>query len=259
MKSDELHDLAPFVLNSIPKSGTHLLKQILLGIPGMQHHPDKGLMGHTHYQPEQKIEGLKTLSTNEFINGHIFYSKEWEELFKSLNMKHIFVLRDPRDVVVSYSYFIPTLKIHPLYNTFHQEGFTHKDRIKFLIEGGYRTDYKYIDNPNVNDWYKSFSEWIGHEGVLSIRFEDIISSEAGRIQTINRIVDFLWEDKLSSHSKTNMVNKMILNINPATSPTFRKGKIGGWEDEFDEELKLLFKRFAGQLLIDLNYEKDTNW
>jgi Sulfotransferase domain len=259
LKKGELYDLPPFLLNSIPKSGTHLLKQILLGIPRMQHHPDKGLMGHIHYQTDIKLEGVKNLSNNEFINGHMFYSKEWEELLKSLNMKHIFVSRDPRDIIVSYAYFIPTLKIHPLYETFQQEGFTHRDRIKFLIEGGQRTDHKHMHHPNVNDWYNSFISWVERDGVLSLSFEDLISSEKERIKTINKIVDFLWEDKLNPKSKTVMVEKMVQNINPGTSPTFRKGRIGGWKDELDEELKSLFKKFAGELLVKLNYEKDNNW
>ena len=41
--------------------------------------------------------------------------------------------------------------------------------------------------------------------------------------------------------------------------TFRKGQIGAWKKEFTQEQKELFKEHAGQLLIDLGYEKDYNW
>ena len=43
------------------------------------------------------------------------------------------------------------------------------------------------------------------------------------------------------------------------SVTFHKGQIGAWKTEFTENHKKLFKEIAGQLLIDLGYEKDYNW
>lgn len=41
--------------------------------------------------------------------------------------------------------------------------------------------------------------------------------------------------------------------------TFRKGQTGGWKKHFTSDQKKLFKKVAGQLLIDLGYEKDFNW
>ncbi|WLD94951.1 sulfotransferase domain-containing protein [Alkalihalobacillus sp. AL-G] len=253
------HTLPPFLLNSIPKSGTHLLKQLLLGIPGIQHHPDKGMFGHYEYQTEIQINRARNLPNNEFINGHLYYSKKWEHFFHDMNMKQIFVIRDPRDVVISYAYFIPKLPIHPLYTTFTQKGFTHRDRIKFLIEGGQPTDPKKAYQPNVQDWFTSFSDWMDKDNVLTIRFEELLSSPFKKIQTVNKIIQFLWEDRPVPFTSPILVGKMIQNINPTTSPTYRKGKIGGWREEFDDELKRTFKIIAGDLLIALNYETNQNW
>lgn len=252
------NELDPFVMISIPKSGTHLLKQILLGIPGMQHHPDKGIMGHFNNQPKLHLSRVETLQKNEFVNGHLFCTDDWEAFFAKLNMKKIFVMRDPRDVVVSYAYFIPTLPIHPLYETFHQDGFTHKDRIKFLIEGGQPITPNNPYQPNVTEWYKSFSEWKYRPNVFTIRFEDLTSSEGSRNLVLHHLVKFLWQDSVPN-SRSWMVGNMINNIDPKTSPTFRKGNIGGWQDEFDLELKELFKKEGGELLTSLNYEKDMEW
>jgi hypothetical protein len=252
---DGLH---PFMLNSIPKSGTHLLKQILMGIPGMQHHPDKGMFGYYKYQPQKQLDQIKKLSHNEFVNGHLYYSPEWEAFFKGLNLKQVFVMRDPRDIVVSYAYFIPTLPIHPLYATFTQEGFTHKDRIKFLIEGGEPiTETKYVQ-PDVTEWFTSFSKWSERENVFTVKFEDL-TSQMKKLHTVHRLVKFLWGHQPVPFTRPVMVGKMIQNINPGTSPTFRKGAVGGWRNEFDEELIALFKQSAGPLLIELQYEKDMKW
>ena len=40
---------------------------------------------------------------------------------------------------------------------------------------------------------------------------------------------------------------------------FRKGMAGDWQNHFNNRHKNLFKKHAGQLLIDLGYEKDNNW
>jgi len=41
--------------------------------------------------------------------------------------------------------------------------------------------------------------------------------------------------------------------------TFHEGKIGSWKKYFKERHKIAFKKIAGQLLIDLGYEKDFDW
>ena len=40
--------------------------------------------------------------------------------------------------------------------------------------------------------------------------------------------------------------------------TFRKGQIGKWDDLLDEKGKTLFKNAVNDLLIDLNYETDSD-
>ncbi|WP_349410291.1 sulfotransferase domain-containing protein [Pseudalkalibacillus sp. SCS-8] len=259
MDTSNQNGLPPFFMNSIPKSGTHLLKQILMGIPGMQHHPDKGIFGHFHTQPPKQLNWIRTLDHNEFANGHLYYSPEWEAFFNELNMKQIFIFRDPRDVIVSYAYFIPKLEIHPLYPTFNQPGFTHRDRLKFLIEGGDPITSTKYEQPDVNKWFTSFSDWMDRKNIFTVRFEDLTTSNVKKYQVLHKMVKFLWDDQPVPYTRPVMVGKMALNIKPESSPTFRKGKSGGWREEFDEELKQLFKEKAGQLLIDLGYEKDLDW
>jgi sulfotransferase 6B1 len=55
------------------------------------------------------------------------------------------------------------------------------------------------------------------------------------------------------------VATLSASMDPKRSPTFRQGKSGGWRKHFTPEIRDLFKQTAGQLLIDLGYEKDLNW
>ncbi|WP_165998557.1 sulfotransferase domain-containing protein [Bacillus sp. Cs-700] len=243
-----------FFLNSIPKSGTHLLKQLLLGIPGIQYNPHIGLYGHYHYQTDEKLHPIKNLPLHSFANGHLHYSVEWETFFKELKMKQVFVLRDPRDVLISYAHFIPGTQIDHLYRTFTQEGFTHRDRIKFLIEGGPVLENGMPDHPGIREWYQSFSGWLNRPNVHAIRFEDMIASEQMKRKTTGELLDFLSDGVDHSLHREDWITAMISNIRPEASVTFRKGKSGGWKDEMDDELKALFHARAGDLLEELGYE-----
>ena len=46
---------------------------------------------------------------------------------------------------------------------------------------------------------------------------------------------------------------------PGCLNTFRTGQIGSWKYYFNKKHKKVFKKIAGQLLIDLGYEKDFEW
>ncbi|HFK1812280.1 TPA: hypothetical protein ACGXQD_005350 [Bacillus cereus] len=76
LRSDFVHnnnqlEFPSFFFNSIPKSGTHLVKQLLLGIPNIQNDELRGLYGELAYNPDA-VEWLTNLKKNEFLNGHIF-------------------------------------------------------------------------------------------------------------------------------------------------------------------------------------------
>ena len=48
-------------------------------------------------------------------------------------------------------------------------------------------------------------------------------------------------------------------LDPKKSHTFRKGETGTWKEKFTEIHKTQMKNIAGDLLIELNYEKNKNW
>jgi hypothetical protein len=48
-------------------------------------------------------------------------------------------------------------------------------------------------------------------------------------------------------------------IAPQKSGTFRKGQPGDWKEYFTEKNKEQFKATAGDLLIQMGYERDFDW
>jgi hypothetical protein len=247
--------LPSFFISSIPKSGTHLLRQIIFGIPHTTHKTNLVLYQGTIDQQKDHFKKLSQLKPNEFIVGHIYYSDRWAKMLQSLGMKHVFISRDLRDVIVSLHYYILAhLPNHPLYEYFKKASTTRKDCYMALIKG--MKEYNY---PNSKEYFNWFKGWMDDPETLTVTYEELMVSRSSRRKAITRIANYLWEDLSPPVPIPNMVNLMEKSVNPGRSPTFRKGQIGNWREEFDEELIRTFKQVAGGELIRLGYEKDDKW
>lgn len=259
--NNDLVELQPFLMSSVPKSGTHLLHQILNGIPNItndirdlekkffiDHHPQNSSIYKDH------LYRLAYLQPNEFGIGHIFHSDEYAYMLKRLELKHIFIYRDPRDVLISLIHFIPKYwNEHPLYNDFNESIVTNAERIETLILG---VEDKW---PNFDAWNRPFYNWITDSNTLAISFEELMISKDSQRECMKKIISYLFEDKKPPLPLEKMITLMEDNINPGKSRTFREGKIASWREEFDDKTKEMFKKVAGNLLIDFGYERNHNW
>lgn len=244
-------------LNSIPKSGTHLLQQIVTGMPLIKLNPDGQFYeGYPEQLPDHRRR-LSLMKPFEFGAGHVYHSPLWSNMIQSLGHKHIFISRDPRDVIISFAYFITErYPHHELHRYFTQDLKTQKQRFLALIQGVKQSAITY---PNINDWYRRFHGWKQDSSTLHITYEQLVSSSSSRYDTLRKIAYYVWAGTVPPIPVEQMVHRMNANIDPKKSVTFRKGSIGSWRNEFDSETKEVFKQTAGNLLIEWGYEKGHNW
>ncbi|MBB6635665.1 sulfotransferase domain-containing protein [Cohnella thailandensis] len=253
--------LPPFLVTSVPKSGTHLMHQILTGMPGIRHEiansEAKFFIDHHTTNMElfkDHMYRLGQIKPNQFGLGHVFYSETYAGMIDRLRLKHIFVYRDPRDVLVSLAYFIPSKwNEHPLFDLFRNEITDTKGRMLVLLEGVGERWHDY------DAWNRPFYHWIRDRNTLPVSFEELMSSEKSRKEALLSVVRYLWDGLKPPAPHSRMVELMEANIAPTESRTFRSGRIGSWRDEFDEEVTRKFKEIAGGLLIDFGYEKNNDW
>ena len=77
---------------------------------------------------------------------------------------------------------------------------------------------------------------------------------------LDLLLDFLETKQVPFQVDRETAIQTILEaIQPEKSPTFRKGKTGGWRNHFSDEHKQIFKDITGDLLIELGYETDNDW
>lgn len=246
---------------SFPKSGTHLLDQILLGFSNVAPYAKRLHSFYAEYEgesgvkraPEQAIRWLESLRSRDVASAHLFARPDAVVRVRSPGFIPYFVFRDPRDAVVSHVFYVTEMEARHTHHAYYQSLPDFDARLKVSILGRPDTD---IEFPNVAERFAPYVGWLGQPEVLTVHFEDLIQDRAA---TLNRILDhFLARVPLPSPRQL-ILDSLESAINPAKSPTFRSGKTGEWRKHFTGEHKKLFKDAAGDLLIRLGYEKDNDW
>ena len=111
--------------------------------------------------------------------------------------------------------------------------------------------------PNIRERFEPYMEWLGLPEVLALRYEDFILDPQ---EAVSRVFDHAATRGFTAMCDYGTAIQILAeSIDPASSPTFRKGKIGGWRDSFTGHHKQLFKKTTGDLLLRLGYEGDSDW
>ena len=254
-------DLPTLLGISFPKSGTHLLDQILLGFSKVAPYATRLHSFYAEYEgesgrkraPEQAIQWLDTLRSGDVASAHLFARPETITRVCSSNFVPYFIFRDPRDVVVSHVFYVTDMETRHVHHEFYQSLPDFNARLTVSILGRPELD---VEFPNIAARFAPYLEWLDHDEVLSIHFEDLIND---RVSALTRIMDHFLARAPLPVARELILDSLDSSINPSRSPTFRSGKTGEWKKYFTEEHKKLFKDTAGDLLIGLGYEKNNDW
>lgn len=254
-------DLPVLLGISFPKSGTHLLDQILLGFSNVAPFSKRLHSFYAEYEgetgrkrsPEQALAWLDSLRPGDIASAHLFARSETVERVCSPKFIPYFIFRDPRDVVVSHVFYVTDMEARHVHHEYYRSLPDFDARLHASIMGRPEAG---IEFPNIADRFAPYLGWLDRDEVLSIHFEDLIED---RFTALRRILDhFLAHVPLQTHRHV-ILDSLEASINPKRSPTFRSGKTGEWRKFFTEEHKKMFKDIAGDLLLRLGYEKSNDW
>jgi hypothetical protein len=246
---------------SFPKSGTHLLDQILLGFNRVapfsrrlhsfyaEYEGESGLK----HSPEQALAWLDSLRPGDVASAHLFARDEVMKRVCTSAFIPYFIFRDPRDVVVSHVFYVTDMEARHVHHDYYQSLPDFDSRLNVSILGRPDTN---IEFPNIADRFDPYLGWLDRPSVMKIHFEDLIND---RSAMLNHIIDhFLIQVPLQTPRQL-IFESLESSINPSRSPTFRSGKTGEWKKHFTKAHKKIFKEVAGDLLVKLGYEKNNEW
>jgi hypothetical protein len=257
-------DLArsPAVLgNAMPKSGSHLIIQVLQGLTQL------GPFVNPGFPPVNRAEDNRKLPEAEILNnitrmlpgdiayGYISAAEPFLIPLTAPGRATIFVYRDPRDMIVSHVFYATEMhEGHWMHRYYTQVLASMEQRIDAAITG--------VDEPgseltDIRRRYEGYLGWLVQPAVLSLRFEDLILE---REAAFGRILDYLeTRGAVIKTPRQQALDALAQAIAPKKSGTFRKGKPGNWREHFTVDNITLFKERTGDLLVQLGYEQDNEW
>ncbi len=253
---------------TIPKCGTHLLEKCINLINNYKWNPpilNDPLLNFTSSFIARKEDLITEILEQEYeyVYGHLPYTPLMSDvLFKKYD-KLIFLIRDPRDQLLSFINFNGKTEIFSDIKNFN-------NILSSLITGSKKTVFissirnhqknyaNFIWNFGLAEFYYLFVPWIDQKNCYTIHFESLVGENGGgslesQLEAINSIANAIGR-KISNERAKQIACELF-----GGTFTFRKGQIGAWKHEFTPEHKELFKQYGGELLIKLGYEKDLNW
>lgn len=254
------------VANSFPKSGTHLLTQVMEGFTRAGPAVNSGLPAIVAYQGDtgrQRAESeimsdLQRLRPGDIAYGHIHALPGPATFLRQPGIAAYFILRDPRDVVVSHVHYITSMAPSHIHHHYYQENLhTFEERLTASIVG---INIEGVPLPDIRQRFEPYIGWLEYPEVLTLRYEDFIASPESQNETLGKVFDYAQQRGFHfACPRPQALHILAASINPKRSPTFRSGKIGGWKKSFAPEHKRIFKDVAGDLLIRLGYETSQDW
>jgi len=245
------------LINSLPKSGTFLLRRALSLLPDFI--PRWSMHGLDSEEPNLNCK-IQQICQGQYASGHLYWSQGLTNLLIKNDIRTIFIIRDLRDVAVSLACYLNDKNSHHhLQNYFASLG-SDNERLMAVILGAQQQLFKDCqDKKSLGEFGMAFLPWLNEQNCLTVRFEDLIGTAGGgnkkrQRESLQTITDYLDID-ISDKKIAQLAEKLFFR----NSRTFRKGKIGDWQNCFTNEHKKVFKDVAGEALIKFGYEDGYNW
>lgn len=264
-EEDSCHP-SPFVLITVPKSGSHMILKALYLITGTT------ALWHADFIP-------LNLSDQQFLYTHFCVSSSLEEGYAQIpRMKTIINIRDLRDVCISMVYHIHE-SLWPGMSAEQREVFktlSFDEQLLFVINYDYDVDEVAEFAPDslqvsIIKIAEQLEKYCQRSDYLICRYEDLVGPKGGgteeaQIKEIKRIANHL-DLNLSELLLEEIASKLYGNeFDPFGkkgfedfASTFRQGKIHAWKQLFKEQHIRAFKRKMNKTLIALGYETKEDW
>ena len=176
---------------SFPKSGTHLLDQILLGFNRVAPFSRRLHSFYAEYEgesgrkrsPEQALAWLDSLRPGDVASAHLFAHDEVVKCVCAPAFISYFIFRDPRDVVVSHVFYVTDMEARHVHHDYYQSLTDFDSRLKVSILGRPDSD---VEFPDIAARFAPYLGWLDQPSVLTVHFEDLINDRAA---ALNRIID----------------------------------------------------------------------
>jgi len=237
----------PVFCVSIPKSGTHLLERALCLHPALY----RKLVPTVSGENLERLGGLDRLvgrmRAGQVVVSHLRHDDDAERTLSSAGVRGLFMIRHPRDILVSQIHYAtsrPDHRTHDLFASLPDE----RARLRAAIVG----------DPNhgllsIAQRLAYFRGWLS-SGFLVVRFEDLIGvAGGGDTQRQRDLLRGIFEHAGVDASER-VLDQVAARLFSPESPTFRSGQVGSSREFFDADLEELLRSTVGDGALPYGYE-----
>jgi hypothetical protein len=251
----------PIFGNAKPKSGSHLLLQVLQGLERIMPiafvaaDPIRSVTKQGRRRESAEIlRDLRSIPPGVVGWGYLDPTPENVSFLCRPDRVTFFLYRDPRDLLVSQVFFATDMYEEHGMHAYYKSLPDFEARLNVAITGIDQDGLKMV---SVKQRYAGVLQWLKTERVCCLRYEDFINR---RRATLQSMLDAIQATGYRiPDSRSDPLTILERAIEPAKSRTFRSGKPGGWREYFTPAHKRLFLETAGDLLEQLGYESGSGW
>jgi len=241
----------PVFVQSVPKSGTHIAFECLKAF-GYAEPPSLDLPDFDAPLADGVFYNLQHMPISCLSSPYQRFPQFIQSLSRSVT---VFVVRDPRDVVVSLAYYLAAQTDYHITTSLFRE-MPVSERVARVLTGEYPIPIylnRYLNlSGSIRELLTPYLTWWSDTfpNVWRMRYEDIIGAEGGG--DAGRQLQTIWELQLALHVPGRPGNYRD-RVFSRDALTFRRGQIGDYLIDFSEDHHESFERSAGDLLDTLGY------
>ena len=234
--------LRPSILvNSLPKSGTHLLMQVAEALPNSRRYgnfiAERSSISMRPRGQAYINSKLQRIVPGEIVGAHLNFSAATADTIRQVQTMHLFIFRDPRAVVVSEVHYLENMAPwNSLSKRFKTAGDL-KAQIDLVIYGDGTPEL-----PPIGERYGRYLAWRDDPNTLSIEFESLIDPESRQTSLKDIAKRYIDLSKGTNNSFT--TEHLATNISPESSHTFSNKDPARWRRVLtQEQISAILEKF----------------
>lgn len=244
----------PVLVQSVPKSGTHLLMECLRGM-GFRDPPSTDLPSPNDVLVDGHYYNLQHLRAMDLA---MHYHRAAQFLAAFARSVVVFIVRDPRDMAVSLAHYLARESSYHVLSAWMRDHTQH-ERLTRVLSGGFPIpnfiNRHFAFSGTIRDLVMSYAEWFRDPlpNMHFVSFEHLIGPEGGGCRDRQR--QAIWELQLALHVPGSP-GEFTDHIFSRDAATFRKGKIASFRDEFAPEHERMFRELPQDFMELTGYAID---
>ena len=242
------------LLNSLPKSGTHLIHPLLLSL-GLKDY--QGFFASTppismKVRDEAKAKiAVQHIMPKELFSAHMFFDPTVEQVLIESRTPSIFIYRDPRAVFVSELNYVQHMnrwhKYHAVLDALDSED----EAFQLLLNGLPDADFFF---PSFSERVSPYVSWIQSDSTFAVTFEDLIAADPHPI--FERLMSYLRGLDASFGDNSDMSSQVALlvkQLESKSSHTYTGLDPDRWQYQLNKAQRTMLEAQLGDLVAFMGY------